>query len=186
MSNPFIRIALPNRPPEQIDAMTLDSGEGYGMLTQMGDLDNYGLDGVRTLIELVPGYGFYVFLINDTKKLKRELKASSLEKKYKDAQTVNKEFKSYMINKLDPTREKLNRDDNKVYMICIAQMDWSTLPAGNELFSSELVEALKHISYDVSSGGGKRHKKSYKRNSNKRTKKSKKTRKTRKTRRYKK
>jgi hypothetical protein len=179
MSNPFIRIALPNRPPEQIDAMSIDSGGGYGMLTQMGSLENYDLEGVRTLIESVPGYGFYVFLINDTKKLKRELKASSLEQKYKDAQIGNEEFKSYMIKKLDPRREKLNRDDNKVYMICIAQMDWSTLPAGNELFSSELVEALKHISYGVSSGGGKRHKKSYKRNSNKRTKRSKKIRKTR-------
>jgi len=167
MSNPFISIALPNRPPVQIDAMSLDSGGGYGMLTQMGDLDNYGLDGVRTLIESVPGYGFNVFLINETKKLTRELKANGLVQKYKDAQTGNKEFKSYMINKLDPRREKLNRDDNKVFMICIAQIDWSTLPAGNELFSLEVEEALSHISYGVSSGGGKRHKKSYKRNSNK-------------------
>lgn len=172
MSNPFISISLYGRPPVQIDARYINSGEGFGMMSQMGDLDNYGLEGVRTLIESKPGYGFYVFLIKKTPKFKKSLKEYGLLQTYDAIQAMNSGFKSYMMSQLGYS------GDN--YMICVAQDDWTKFPSGNELLSSELVDALKHISYGVSSGGGKRFKKSYKRKSNKRS------RKIRKTRRYKK
>jgi hypothetical protein len=171
MSNPFISISLYGRPPEQIDARYINNGGGYGMMSQMGDLDNYGLEGVRTLIESKPGYGFYVFLIKKTPKFKKSLKEYGLLQTYEVVQAMNSGFKSYMMSQLGYS------GDN--YMICVAQDDWTKLPSGQELLSSELVEALKHISYGVSRGG-KRVKKSYKKKSNK------KSRKSRKTRRYKK
>jgi len=164
MSNPFISISLYGRPPEQIDAKYINSGEGYGMMSQMGDLSQYGLDGVRTLIESKPGYGFYVFLIKKTPKFKKSLKEYGLLQTYEFVQAMNSGFKSYMMSQLGYS------GDN--YMICVAQSDWSTLPSGNELLSSELVEALKHISYGVARGGGKRYKKSYKRKSINKSRKS--------------
>jgi hypothetical protein len=171
MSNPFISITLHDRPPEQIDVEYLNSGHGFGMMFQKEDLSRYGLDGVRTLIESKPGYGFYVFLIKKTKKFTAALKKKELLQTYEDAQTGNEAFKSYMMSQLGVTGNN--------YMICVAQDDWSKLPHGEELLSLDLPEALSHISYGVLSGGGKRHKKSYKRKSNKRTKRPRKIRKTR-------
>ena len=85
-----------------------------------------------------------------------------------------------MIDKLDPSRQKLDRDNDKIFMICVTMSDSHELPGEPEiLLSSGLTKALSHISYGVLSGGGKRHKKSYKRKSNKRTKRSRKIRKTR-------
>ena len=183
MSNPFISFTLHDLPPVQIDVDYLNSGYGFGMLNQMrfmNDATNE-LTCIRALVESKPGYGFYVFLINKTKKFTAALKKKELLQPYEDAQTGNEAFKSYMIDKLDPSRQKLNRNNDKIFMICVAQTDFHKLPPEPELLlSSDLTEALSHISYVVPpSGGGKRHKKSYKRKSNKRTKRPRKIRKTR-------
>ena len=182
MSNPFISITLYDIPPQQIDVEYLNSGEGFGMLNQMrymNDATNE-LTCIRALVESKPGYGFYVFLINKTKKFIAALKKKELLQPYEDAQTGNEEFKSYMIDKLDPSRKKLNRNNDKIFMICVTMTDSHELPGEPEiLLSSGLTKALSHISYGVLSGGGKRHKKSYKRKSNKRTKRPRKIRKTR-------
>ena len=76
MSNPFISITLYDREPEQIDAEYLNKGHGYGMMNQMISLNDAtnGLTYIRALIESKPGYGFYVFLINKTKKFTAALK----------------------------------------------------------------------------------------------------------------
>jgi hypothetical protein len=180
MSNPFIRIDLYDT-PQQFDAMTLDRTGGWGMMSQRQEMkiDSVGLTGLRTLIEPA-GYGFYVFLINKSKKFATALKKNGLLQTYEDAQAGNTEFKSYMIEQLDPGRKILDSDNNKVYMICVTMYDWGKLPfnAGStELLSPDLAEAITNITYGVMSGGKKRRKKSYKRKSNKRS---------RKTRRYKK
>ena len=182
MSNPFIKIDLYNREPEQFDAKTLDSTGGWGMMSQLQNMNvaNIGLTGLRTLIEPA-GYGFYVFLINKTPKFDAVLKKNGLLQTYKELQLENKDFKSYMIDKLDPGHLILNRDNNKIYMICVTMNDWRNLPYQNELLSSELPGAISNISYGVLSGGKKRY------NKMKSNKKSRKTRKkSRKTRRYKK
>jgi len=182
MSNPFIGITLYDREPEQIDAEYINRGHGYGMMNQMkfmNDATNE-LTCIRALIESKPGYGFYVFLINKTKKFTAALKKKKLLQTYEDAQTGNEAFKSYMIDNLDPSRQTLDRDNDKVFMICVTMRDSHELPGEPEiLLSPGLPKALSHISYGVLSGG-KRHKKSYKRKSNKRTKRSGKTRRNKK------
>ena len=153
------------------------------MVSQLQDMifEPAGLTGLRTLIEPA-GYGFYVFLINKTKKLDASLKKAGLLQTYKDQQKSNAYFKSYMIEKLDPQRTKLNPDNEEIYMICITMDSWSNLPCkrGNpELLCPELPQAISNISYGVLKGG----KKSYKMKSKM---KHRKTRKHKKTRRYKK
>ena len=182
MSNPFIKINLYDR-PEQFDAMTLDSTGGWGMMSQRQEMknDSIGLTGLRTLIEPAD-YGFYVFLINKTKKFMTALKQNGLLQIYEDVQAVNSDFKSYIIERLDPGRKILNSDNNKVYMICVTMYDWSKLSCNtgkSELLCPDLPEAISNITYGVLRGGKKRYKKSYKRKSNK-------NKKSRKTRRYKK
>jgi hypothetical protein len=138
-------------------------------------IDSVGLIGLRTLIEPA-GYGFYVFLINKTKKFATALKQNGLLQTYEDVQSGNSEFKSYMIEQLDTGRKILNSDNNKVYMICVTMHDWSKLPSNagkTELLCPELTEAISNITYGVLRGGKKRHKKSYKRKSNKRSRKTK-------------
>ncbi len=145
MSNPFISISLYGRPPEQIDARYLNSGDGFGIRNQIVDSIPFGLEGDRGLIESKPGYEFYFFLINKTPGNKRELKANGLLQTYETIQAMNSGFKSYIMQQLGYS--------GNVYMICIAMNDWTKLPSGNELLSSELVEALSHISYGVARGG---------------------------------
>ena len=174
MSNPFIRIDLYDN-PQQFDAMTLDSTGGWGMMSQRQEMkiDSIGLTGLRTLIEPA-GYGFYVFLINKSKKFMTALKQNGLLQMYEDVQAGNSEFKSYMIDKLDPGRKILNSDNNKVYMICVTMHDWSKLPCNagkTELLCPDLAEAITNITYGVLRGGKKRYKKSYKRKTNKRSRK---------------
>lgn len=185
MSNPFIRIDLYNREPEQFDAKTLDSTGGWGMMSQLQNMniDAIGLTGLRTLIEPA-GYGFYVFLINKSPKFDAALKKNGLLQTYKDLQLENTDFKSYIIDKLDSGRSILNRDNNKIYMICVTMYNWGNLYCPDkktELLCPDLPLHISNISYGVLSGGKKRYNK---RKSNKKSRKTRK--KSRKTRRYRK
>ena len=198
MSEPYIRLKLfEGRDAETYTADTLNKN-GWGMMSQIQRLNKteFGITGVQTLIEPAD-YGFYVYLINKTDHFLDYLNENEeLLQKYDEIQVEGRRFKSYMIDKLDPRRETLNRNNDEIYMICVAMTDITKLTSCTVLFlCSDLVAALNHITYgpvsrlSTKSGGKsyilrskkKKYKKSYKKSYKKKTNK-----KTRKTRRYKK
>jgi len=183
MSNSFIRLELyKDQNAETFTSNDLNKN-GYGMMSQIQRLNNpeFGITGVQTLIE--PAYyGFYVYLINKTDQFLDYLSENEeLLQKYDKIQVEGSEFKSYMIDKLDPKRKYLNRDNDEIYMICVAMIDITTINSCNVLFlCPDLLEALNKIHYGVDNSrrypsrnkkGGKkyilntkkkRHKRSYK------------------------
>ena len=180
MSNPYIEINNQEGGPTKFDVNTIESSGGWGMMYQIVPINfaPANLTGLRTLIEPAD-YQFYVFLFNKTAKVDAALKKVGLLETYKQQLLLNKDFKSYMIEKLDPTRRVLNPKNNQIYMICIRMSDMNTLyvPSGShELLSPELPQALSNITYGVLSGGKKSHKKKSKRKSKRKSRKSRKTR----------
>ena len=203
MSEPYIRLKLfEGRDAETYTTDTLNKN-GWGMMSQIQRLNKteFGITGLQTLIEPAD-YGFYLYLINKTDHFLEYLSENEeLLQKYDEIQVEGRLFKSYMIDKLDPKRKYLNRDNDEIYMICVAMFDMATLNSLNScnvlFLCSGLLEALNHITYgelpvsrrSKKSGGKsyvlygkkKRYKKTYKKKTNKKINK-----KTRKTRRYKK
>ena len=195
MSEPYIRLKLfEGRDAETYTADILNKN-GWGMMSQIQRLNKteFGITGVQTLIEPAD-YGFYVYLINKTDQFLDYLNENEeLLQKYDEIQVEGRLFKSYMIDKLDPKRKYLNRDNDEIYMICVAMIDITTLNSCNVLFlCSDLLEALNKIHYGVEDGsrynfrdrkkGGKKYNLNTKKKRHKRSYKKKKQ----KTRRYKK
>jgi len=198
MSDPSITLDLYDDQPAVTYTSSILNANGWGWDNQILNLDKtgYGITGLKTLFEPA-NYGFHVYLINKSEEFTELLgENEALLQKYDEIQVEGRRFKSYMIDKLDPRRKILNRDNDEIYMICVSMTDLTKISSSTVLFlSTELLPALNHITYgptpreSTKSGGKsyvlrskkKRYKKSYKKSYKKKTNK-----KTRKTRRYRK